>query len=337
MITDPSIRKHGLGLVTHTCEIDLDSGRSLTPSITNRKSDVGIGIAEGPHIFKKDGMYYLSTAEGGTDEGHQQWICRSGAGPLGPWEIGPRGSINPVIFNEDHRDVRNTGHMDMVEDGQGRWWAVFLGVRPQGEQRDVLSSLGRETFLAPVEWKDGWPIVNGGKKVELLTRADGMRVIEEVRSWRDDFDTDGPELSLGWYHLRTPLKQQYSLSKRNGYLSLYGNAYTLWDSESPCMVLQKQQRHSVNWRTQLEFKPSQLGHEAGTAIWWSQFAYASIGIRRAGDVEDSFEIHCRAYDEEKDEFVVSFFLVIFLPSKALFANNWQRKRNVNFQVVRQDQ
>ena len=306
MITDPQVPKHGLGLATHTCEIDLETGTSLTPSIWNRTSNVGIGIAEGPHIFKKDEFYYLSTADGGTDEGHHQWICRSTTGPFGPWEEGPKGSVNPLVFNDDHPDIRNTGHMDLVEGPDGRWWAVFLGVRPQGERSEVLSSLGRETFLAPVTWQDGWPIVNNGKKIELLNQAEGLYCIDETLSWRDDFNGDSEDLALGWYHLRTPLKRQYSLTKAKGNLSLYGNGYALWDFESPCMVLQKQIRHSVDWRTRLSFAPGQFGHEGGTAVWWSQHAYASIGIRRV-PLEPTvvYEVHCRAYDEQQDDFVVS--------------------------------
>lgn len=326
MITDPTIPKHSLGLATHTSEIDLDTGRCLTAPIWNRKSDILIGIAEGPHIFQKDGIYYLSTAEGGTDEGHQQWICRSRVGPLGPWEEGPRGTVNPMIFNGDHADIRNTGHVDMVEDTEGRWWAVFLGVRPQKNENgeDALSTLGRETFLSPMEWIDGWPVINEGKNIELLMKGEGLTLLDDVRSWRDDFDVstangvgsdstcvDGPKLSLGWYHLRTPLKQQYSLSHRKGHLSLFGNAYGIDSAESPCMVLQKQTRHAVNWRTRLEFRPSQVKHEAGTAIWWSQYAYASIGIRRVeGQAAGVYEVHCRAFDVDKGSFVVSLSSIL---------------------------
>ena len=306
MITDPQIAKHGLGLATHTCEIDIENGASLTPSVWNRTSAVGIGIAEGPHIFRKGGFYYLSTAEGGTDEGHQQWICRSTTGPFGPWEEGPKGTVNPMLFNDDHPDIRNTGHIDLVEGAEERWWAVFLGVRPQGERSEVLSPLGRETFLAPVTWRGGWPIMNEGKKIELLCQAEDLYCIDETLSWRDDFSGDSDDLTLGWYHLRTPLKRQYSLTTRSGYLSLFGNAYALWDSESPCMVLQKQTRHSVDWRTQLSFTPRKFSCEAGTAIWWSQHAYASIGIRRVPqETTESYEVHCRAYDEQKDDFVAS--------------------------------
>ncbi|KAL2800860.1 glycosyl hydrolase [Aspergillus keveii] len=297
-ITQPGIEKHALGLATFTAEIDLATGRCLSKPVWTCISHHGIGIAEGPHIFQKDGYYYLSTAEGGTDEGHQQWIRRSKVGPLGPWEDAPEG-INPIIFNGEDDEIRCTGHLDFVENDRGNWFAVFLGVRVvEGK----LSTLGRETFLAPVEWKDGWPVVNGGRRIGVQM---GMNVSpslpsaevspkQNIRtSWRDDFDS--PELQLGWYHLRTPLKREYSLTEEPGHLNLYGNSYRIYDSECPSMLLQKQMDISVDWRVGLRFEPENPLEEAGTAIWWSQFAYASIGLRRSVSGE-GVEVFFRGYN-----------------------------------------
>ncbi|KAL4748230.1 glycosyl hydrolase [Aspergillus terricola var. indicus] len=287
-ITQPSIPKHGLGLATFTVEIDLASGRCLAPPKWTCISGHGLGIAEGPHIFQRDGYYYLSTAEGGTDEGHQQWIRRSVVGPLGPWEDAPEG-VNPILWNGDDTEIQCTGHLDFVETADGSWIAVFLGVRVL--EGSIHSSLGRETFLAPVEWRAGWPVVNGGRRISLEMQLDlpdsptspsmsthtGGPVQQLRTSWRDSFCD--PELQLGWYHLRTPLKREYSLADNPGSLSLYGNAYRIFDSECPSMLLQKQPAVSVDWRAGLRFAPENALEEAGTAVWWSQFAYASIGLR----------------------------------------------------------
>ncbi|KAJ5107970.1 hypothetical protein N7456_004645 [Penicillium angulare] len=301
MIVDPRIKKHGIGLATFTTEVDIATGRSLGSAKWNRLSDFGLGIAEGPHIFKKDGYYYLSTAEGGTDEGHQQWICRSTTGPFGPWEVGPKDQVNPVIFNDNDPSIRNTGHLDFIETPNGKWFAVFLGVRPQGENSEWPSQLGRETFMSPVEWIDGWPIVNARKPISLQMQAEGTRLLSQPQTWRDNFDQ--PNLQLGWYRLRTPLKNDYSLSERPGYLALYGNAYRIDSSECPSMLLQKQVGFSGDWKTRLEFKPTEAGHEAGAAIWWSQFSHASIGFRKPFDENTSgFEMIARCYDEIEDQF-----------------------------------
>ncbi len=108
---------------------------------------------------------------------------------LGPYEEAPT-SINPVIYNGDHPEVRNTGHMDMVEGVDGRWWAVFLGIRPQGD-KSYGSHIGRETFLAPMKWVDGWPVVNGRERVGLIGHAEGLEMVAEPTSWRDDFRSSG--------------------------------------------------------------------------------------------------------------------------------------------------
>lgn len=160
-------------VVSKSCKIDLSTGRSLTPLTTLAiNSTRGNPICEGPHIFKRNGWYYLSTAEGGTEAEHQQIIYRSRSA-RGPFEPGPEKTVNPMVYNGMDEHVRLTGHMDMVDDEAGRWWAVFLAVRQVKEEDGKIgeSQLGRETFLCPVEWRDDWPIVNGGQKVSLTSQS----------------------------------------------------------------------------------------------------------------------------------------------------------------------
>ena len=159
--------KPGFNSGVYVCEIDLDTGRNLTPSKLIRSTNIGRGYSEGSHIFRKDDYLYLITAEGGTEAEHQEWICRTKEGPFGPWDVGPS-SVNPLVFNDKDPEVQHTGHMDMVEGPDGQWWAVLLATRPQSIQGESkLSQLGRETFLCPVEWKDGWPVVNQHKPVGI--------------------------------------------------------------------------------------------------------------------------------------------------------------------------
>lgn len=109
----------------HVVTVDLATGNSTSEPKLIRESVSG--IAEGSHIFKRGKYYYLFTAEGGTESGHCEWVFRSETSPFGPWEEGPD---NPLWRNGVEDEVQNTGHADLVEDAQGRWWAVLLGVRP---------------------------------------------------------------------------------------------------------------------------------------------------------------------------------------------------------------
>jgi beta-xylosidase len=125
----------------HISEIDLTTGRTLLPPVCIRQSK--FGVAEGSHIVKKDGWYYLFVAEGGTEAGHQEWVFRSKEGVFGPWESQGK----PLWYNGGDEEVQRTGHADIFEDGEGRWWGVFLGVRPvKRGDRYLEPQLGEDFF-----------------------------------------------------------------------------------------------------------------------------------------------------------------------------------------------
>ncbi|MBP1133799.1 hypothetical protein JOE31_000031 [Arthrobacter sp. PvP023] len=132
--------------------LDPLAGQLLEPP---RKVWQGTGLAfpEGPHLYQRDGWWYLVLAEGGTERGHAVSVSRSKT-PAGPFEPHPD---NPVF---SHRStaapVQNAGHADLVETADGDWAAAYLGVRPRGVVPGY-HVLGRETFIAGITWDRGWP------------------------------------------------------------------------------------------------------------------------------------------------------------------------------------
>lgn len=283
---DVYIPESGYLIGSWTAEIDLPTGRSLTPPIHARHSaqlsKYGKKIAEGAHIYFKDGWYYLLTAEGGTETNHQEWVSRSREGPLGPWEEGPKGTVNPMVHNKSTDEVTCTGHMDLVEAVDGQWWAVLLGRRdhqlPSGGF--IGSQLGRESFIAPVEWVNDWPIVNQRRAIGIQGSVNpSLPRIAEADDWEDHFDSPDGLLQKGWYHLRTPQKQDYSLAARPSYLALYGGPVGIRSWESPTMLLRKQTAFEGVWTTELEFEPSRQGEEAGTLVWRNEYAFGAVSIR----------------------------------------------------------
>ncbi|MFI6792087.1 glycoside hydrolase family 43 protein [Nonomuraea sp. NPDC050383] len=135
--------------------IDPATGKMLAPP---RLLWLGTGLAypEGPHLYRRDGWWYLMLAEGGTERGHAVTIARSRS-LHEPFEAAP---TNPILTHRStsHR-VQNTGHADLVQLADGSWAMVYLGVRPRG-QSPMFHVNGRETFIAGVEWVDGWPVVD---------------------------------------------------------------------------------------------------------------------------------------------------------------------------------
>lgn len=276
-------------MITYGCQIDLATGNNLTRPRPLRVSPVVNGVAEGPHIYRYGGWYYLSTAEGGTGVNHQQWITRSRS-PLGPYEDAPSG-VNPLVFNGENPDVKRTGHMDFVQAPDGKWWAVMLAVRPQA---NGLAHLGRETWLAPVEWEEGgWPKVNGGKPIGAVVPAVLPQMLQ-TRSWRDNFDQGESihnhwdelkspvSLSLGWYHLRTPFKPIHNFHDRPGCLTIISNSQAIHQLESPAMLLRKQTALRGSWSTSLHFDPEDEFEEAGSVVYYSNISYGAILIKRRG-------------------------------------------------------
>ncbi|KAL5043039.1 hypothetical protein BDW71DRAFT_131257 [Aspergillus fruticulosus] len=274
----------------HISTIDLQTGNvTSAPKLIRSSSS---GVSEGSHIFKRGKYYYLFTAEGGTESGHSEWVCRSEDSPFGPWEAGPVGEVNPLFGSGVSRDdeVQNTGHADFVEDVDGNWWAVFLGVRPvwrETEQRWEGSVFGRETFLAPVTWENNWPVVNSKQRITLA--VDSLHLYHYTLSveWRDDFTSE--TLQLGWYRKNTPLKKDYALlafptrpdqnTNVSRGLRLLGAPYTLSTPSCPTLFLRKQTAQYCTWETKLLFFPDTVNVEAGTVVYLNYYTFVSIGIR----------------------------------------------------------
>jgi xylan 1,4-beta-xylosidase len=129
---------------------------------------------EGPHLFRVGKFYYLMCAEGGTGSMHSEVIFRA-KNPMGPWE---EFSGNPILTQRSGLDparediVTSTGHADLVQAPRGDWWAVFLGCRPY---EDDFYNTGRDTYLLPVTWKDGWPtILEKGKVMPTVVNKENL-------------------------------------------------------------------------------------------------------------------------------------------------------------------
>ena len=136
-------------------KLEAGPGKLLVNGGTNiEKKPVWI---EGPHLYHVNDWYYLMCAEGGTERNHSEVIFRSKS-PRGPFE--PYAG-NPILTQRDlpadrANPVTNAGHADLVQMKDGSWWALFLASQPY---QDYLFNTGRETFLLPVTWKDGWPVI----------------------------------------------------------------------------------------------------------------------------------------------------------------------------------
>lgn len=249
---------------------------------------------EGPHMYLVDGMYYLFCAEGGTGLGHSQVILR-GRSPWGPFEPYER---NPILTQRDLPQDRpdpitNSGHADMVQAADGSWWAVFLASRPYEK---VYYNTGRETFLLPVTWKDGWPmILEQGKAIPYVVKGpDFMRPGSQAPlsgnfTWRDEFQN--PTLDLTWIQVHVPKEAWYDLRSEPGKLLIKPLPVSLADKVNPSFLARRQQHTSFEASTSLEL-PEDSKVVAGMAAFQSERFWYVLGAQRDGErVKISLERH----------------------------------------------
>lgn len=232
---------------------------------------------EGPHILQKDGYYYIIAAEGGTADQHSVVVFRSKNidGPYFPYEHNP-------ILTQRHLDPKRefaitcTGHADLVQTELGDWWAVFLGCRPYRPYEEGYVNTGRETFLAPVKWKTGWPVINPDKEEVQYHYPLPITINkEDVESpysgnfiWRDEFNKE--PLCRDWMFLRTPHEQWYSLTARNGYLALQLRSETCAGNMNPSFLGHRQQHLRGSAITEIHFIPKTKNEKAGLLIFQNE-------------------------------------------------------------------
>lgn len=247
-------------------EIDLKTGKL---SGEGRKIWYGNGgsALEGPHIYKKDGYYYLLAAEGGTAEGHHVTMARA-LNIQGPYISNPS---NPVLAHENAagqlNELHGIGHADIIQADDESWWMVFHGYRLIGDRaRGIHHTLGRETCLVPVSWPtNSWPIVNGNGTATLEMHCATLPLHKTpVELARTNFDES--QLGLSWTYIQTPNLNNYSLTERKGFLRLKGSSNKIGESGSPTFVGRRLQYINFSATTVLDFTPNSEKEEAGLTL-----------------------------------------------------------------------
>lgn len=276
------------GNCIYLSEINPVTGKQLSES---RAIWTGTGgrYPEAPHIYKKDGWYYLLISEGGTEYGHKVVIARS-RHIDGPYESNPS---NPILthmnVNAQNNPIQGTGHADLVQANDGSWWMVCLAFRPQSGLHHLL---GRETFLAPVRWdKNAWPVVNGDGTIELNMDIPTLP-LQPFPAMQYSTDFNESELGFEWNYLRNPKPENYSLQERKGYLRLKATPVSIDEVDSPTFVGRRQEHINFTTTTAMDFRDTRKGDDAGITVFMNNNSHYDLFLRQGDGKKRVLVLRC---------------------------------------------
>jgi alpha-N-arabinofuranosidase len=228
---------------------------------------------EGPHIYKRNGFYYLMAAEGGTSDQHSEVVFRSKT-ILGNYKSYEH---NPILTQRNLSDnrkspVTSTGHADIIEDNSGNWWGVFLGCRPYDNENHF--NTGRETFMAPVKWENNWPVFDLEGEVvkdsyQIYIDKKTVPILKDNNTFKDDFVDE--ILGFDWLFLRTPKEKWYSIL--NGELILNTRPETTSGTSNPSFIGYRQKHLFGNVTTNLSFNPVSENEKSGLIAFQNEKHY----------------------------------------------------------------
>ncbi|WP_223559762.1 glycoside hydrolase family 43 protein [Chryseobacterium lathyri] len=239
---------------------------------------------EGPHLYKKNGKYFLMCAEGGTGGNHSEVIFMSDS-PKGPFVPAMN---NPILtqryFPKDRKDkVDWAGHADLVETPDGKYYGVFLAIRPNVNNR---VNSGRETFILPVDWSGTYPVFQNG----LVPMKPKLKLPEGVenQTGQNGFFPNGnftyndklteKKLDYRWIAMRGPRENFINISKNGVKINPFE---TNIKALAPVSALfHRLQHEDFETSVTLDFKPKSEKELSGITCYQSERFNYVFGITK---------------------------------------------------------
>ena len=240
------------------------------------------GVTEGPNIMKKDGWYYITAAEGGTEYGHCVTMARSRS-LWGPYEVDPK---NPMLSSTGTEcALQRAGHGQYITDLQGNWYMAHLCARPVEGKWSIL---GRECAIQNIDWPEsGWPRIQGADGTAqpklTYTAPEVETVFLEETTSRTEFAKGIPH---EWMTLRRSWRHcGITLDERKGFLRIHGGN-SLCSHYQQGLLARNLPSLSCDLSTHMEFMPRNPGHLAGLVCMYNclNWYYLSVSADEEGQL-----------------------------------------------------
>lgn len=250
------------------------ASKKLVGPVHNIYRGTELGLVEGPHLFKRNGWYYLTTAEGGTGYDHAVTMARSRT-LEGPYETHPE---KYLITSKDSpkAPLQRAGHGQYVEASDGQAYHTHLCGRPLAPYRRC--TLGRETGLQKCIWKDDWLYLIDGSPVPAVEVAPPVPTERKLKPQRIDYLFDQSTLPMDFQWLRTPEPERiFSCTERPGFLRLFGReSIGAWFEQA--LVARRQEHHRFRAETRIEFAPDTYQQVAGLTHYYNRYKLHALAV-----------------------------------------------------------
>ena len=189
----------------------------------------GTAVGEGHHMYKIDGMYYLISTD---YRPNGRTLCSRSKSIWGPYEtcvitadetfgyhpvgltewngrIVPDGSRFKIGFEDVNATAATNIHQGgIVQTQKGDWYALLM---------QDFHSVGRTVTLAPITWKDGWPMLglegNLGRAPRTWFKPEipGTEDVKPHAAYERDEDFNGKQLGRVWQWNHNPEEKMWRL------------------------------------------------------------------------------------------------------------------------------
>jgi len=257
-----------------------------------------LGLTEGPHLYQKDGYYYLLLAEGGTEYGHAVSMARS-RNITGPYELHPQ---NPLVSSREDPQLalQKAGHGDIFQTLDGEWYIALLVGRPLKPLGRC--TLGRETAIQKLVWEKGqWPrLSTGGREPVVRVEAPALPAFPfSPDPPCDNFDQE--DLQMQWQSLRIPVSGDWlTLTERPGFLRLRGRE-SLTSFHRQSLVARRIQHFHIRASTALHFNPANFQQMAGLICYYntSHYHYLYMSANENGPGRLLHVLSCDKFEQRE--------------------------------------
>ncbi len=240
------------------------SAHGLLGEVTTIYTGTALGLTEAPHLFKRNGWYYLTTAEGGTGYDHAVTMARSRK-LNGPYETHPNQHLMTARFAPGN-PIQRVGHGQYVETPDGEAYHTYLCGRPVQGPHGLFCATGRETGLAKCVWAEDWLYLEGGGQVPPAILP-GPAHLPELPTSHDLTTTLPPEFQ--W--LRTPYPSRI--------FQMTGQALRLIGRESlgswfeQALVARRQEDQAYHAETTVLADPPNWQRAAGLTTYYNRHKF----------------------------------------------------------------